>query len=169
MLWSNGEAVHLTREERIRHDPLRRQHSDTISTSSATTSRCRLVAGCGASHALVLPPSYLRPPWAARRPRQSRPALPRGRGRVPRPAARLRLPRGGRRRSWPGATGWSSGRASWASKRPSGHFEQYGGAPRRPCVGPSALELKDIVEGLGELHRLERDLEAQPVGGGGEL
>ncbi|KAK6213626.1 dihydrodipicolinate synthase [Colletotrichum tabaci] len=48
-----------------------------------------------------------------------------------------------------------------------GHFEQYGGAPRRPCVAPSPLELKDIVEGLSELHQLERDLEAQAVGGGG--
>ncbi|GKT89322.1 dihydrodipicolinate synthase [Colletotrichum tofieldiae] len=47
-----------------------------------------------------------------------------------------------------------------------GHFEQYGGAPRKPCVGPSALELKTIAEGLSQLHRLERELEEEAAGGG---
>ncbi|KZL80220.1 dihydrodipicolinate synthase [Colletotrichum incanum] len=47
-----------------------------------------------------------------------------------------------------------------------GHFEQYGGAPRKPCVRPSPLELKTIAEGLSQLHRLERDLEEEATGGG---
>ncbi|KAJ3954735.1 hypothetical protein N0V92_008753 [Colletotrichum tropicale] len=42
-----------------------------------------------------------------------------------------------------------------------GHFEQYGGAPRKPCVRPSDQEMKDIVEGLSELRRIEAELEEE--------
>ncbi|KAF6810346.1 dihydrodipicolinate synthase [Colletotrichum plurivorum] len=49
------------------------------------------------------------------------------------------------------------------------HFEQYGGAPRKPCARPEPEELKVIVEGLSELLRVERELEneaaAMTVGG----
>ncbi|KAK1953526.1 dihydrodipicolinate synthase [Colletotrichum sublineola] len=48
-----------------------------------------------------------------------------------------------------------------------GHFERYGGAPRKPCAAPSPEELKDIVEGLNELVQLERRLEEEAVSRGG--
>ncbi|KAK1991033.1 dihydrodipicolinate synthase [Colletotrichum falcatum] len=48
-----------------------------------------------------------------------------------------------------------------------GHFEGYGGAPRRPCAAPSPEELKGIVDGLGELLQLERRLEEEAAAGGG--
>ncbi|KAK1586095.1 dihydrodipicolinate synthase [Colletotrichum navitas] len=56
-------------------------------------------------------------------------------------------------------------------KAAMGHFEQYGGAPRKPCAAPSPEELKGIVEGLSELLQLERRLEeeaaAEAVSGAG--
>ncbi|KAM0332017.1 hypothetical protein ACHAQA_002283 [Verticillium albo-atrum] len=42
-----------------------------------------------------------------------------------------------------------------------GHFEGYGGEPRRPCMAPSAHELKGIVEGMAELRREEAALESE--------
>ncbi|KAF9873861.1 putative dihydrodipicolinate synthetase [Colletotrichum karsti] len=49
-----------------------------------------------------------------------------------------------------------------------GHFEQYGGAPRRPCVRPSDEELRVIADGLSELHQVERQLEEEVVARGGQ-
>ncbi|KAL2757336.1 hypothetical protein ACRALDRAFT_1060737 [Sodiomyces alcalophilus JCM 7366] len=45
-------------------------------------------------------------------------------------------------------------------KAAMGHFEQYGGGPRKPCVRPSDEELKRIADGLIDLYRLERSLVA---------
>ncbi|CRK39308.1 hypothetical protein BN1723_004550 [Verticillium longisporum] len=42
-----------------------------------------------------------------------------------------------------------------------GHFEGYGGEPRRPCVAPTPQELKGIVEGMAELRREEAALESE--------
>ncbi|OLN96297.1 putative 4-hydroxy-2-oxoglutarate aldolase, mitochondrial 1 [Colletotrichum chlorophyti] len=47
-----------------------------------------------------------------------------------------------------------------------GHFKQYGGAPRKPCVEPSPQKLKDIVVGLSQLHAVEAELEREAMGGG---
>ncbi|ROT37174.1 dihydrodipicolinate synthase [Sodiomyces alkalinus F11] len=45
-------------------------------------------------------------------------------------------------------------------KAAMGHFEQYGGEPRKPCVRPSDEELKRIADGLTDLYRLETSLVA---------
>ncbi|WYZ42539.1 hypothetical protein EsH8_VI_000238 [Colletotrichum jinshuiense] len=45
-----------------------------------------------------------------------------------------------------------------------GHFQQYGGTPRKPCVRPSPQELKVIAEGLSQLHRVEMELEEEATG-----
>ncbi|KAL0938541.1 dihydrodipicolinate synthase [Colletotrichum truncatum] len=50
-----------------------------------------------------------------------------------------------------------------------GHFERYGGAPRKPCVRPSPEELKIIVDGLSQLHQVEMELEEEARASGGAL
>ncbi|EFQ31346.1 dihydrodipicolinate synthetase [Colletotrichum graminicola M1.001] len=260
---SNGEAVHLSREER---SSMIRCAADTIHQEGLDV-RIPLVAGCGAqstretiqlcrdagrsgaTHALVLPPSYYgpllgddrssatsttsptrrpsrcssttspgrRPGWTCRR-RVSRIArhpnvvgvkltcgntgklarvaddappgffvaggsadfilqgqvvgghgtiaglanlAPRACVRIVELASRGELAEARRLQAVVARGDWVAIRTGFVGvKAAMGHFEQYGGAPRKPCAAPSPEELKGIVEGLSELLQLERRLEA---------
>ncbi|KAF3361057.1 Metal-binding regulatory protein cuf1 [Verticillium dahliae VDG1] len=220
---SNGEVAHLTREERaavIRcaADTIHQEGHDVriplIAGCGAQSTRetlqlCRDAAKSGASHALMLPPSYYGglldddkivdyfhdvadqsplplliynfPGAAAGRDLSSDVILriaahPNvvgvkltcgNTGKLARVAADApegtgRLLEARRLQAMAAKCDWVAIRTGFVGvKAAIGHFEGYGGEPRRPCVAPTPQELKGIVEGMAELRREEAALESE--------